>query len=298
MADLAIETKGLTKVFNENTVVAGINLSVEKGTIFGFVGPNGAGKTTTIKMLLGLQTPTSGGGKILGYDIVDESLEIRKRTSFVAETQSMYGYMTVKEIISFTKGMYPHWDDNIVKKFLDLFDLPINRKIKALSKGMRTQLGLVLALGPRPELLILDEPTSGLDPIKQKEFLNTILGQVAETGQTVFFSTHHLWEVERIADMVGIINKGQLIIKSSLDDIKANNKKIKLAIDGQLPDAIKQMPGIIDISNQGKGYIISVNKNADNIINSIEKLSPISMEVINVSLEDIFMDYIGRDNNE
>lgn len=295
MVDLAIETKGLTKVFKAITAVSNVDLAVPKGSIFGFIGPNGAGKTTTIKMLLGLQYPTAGVGKIFGLDIQKESLEIRKKIGFVSETQNMYSYMTVKDIISFSKALYSHWDDKIVKKYVDLFELPLNRKIKALSKGMGTQLRLVLALGSRPELLILDEPTSGLDPIKQKEFLNTIVQQVAETEQTVFFSTHHLWEVERIADMVGIINKGKLILNQSLDDLKTNHKIIKVVLNELLPESIKSLPGVKDINQQGKGYIIATNKNNENIIKSIDNLKPIAMEILNQSLEDIFINYIGRD---
>lgn len=298
MYDLAIETNGLTKTFKNNTAVSELNLAVQKGSIFGFLGPNGAGKTTTIKMLLGLHYPTAGSGKVLGYDMVTDSLAIRKKTGFIAETQNMYSYMKVKEIISFVRGAYQTWDDNIVNKYLNLFELPPNRKVKELSKGMRTQLGLTLALGPKPELLIFDEPTSGLDPIKQKEFLSAIVEQVAVTGQTVFFSSHHLWEVERIADTVGIINQGKLILCRNIDELKANQKKIRVVLEQSLPAEISKMPGIAEVQKQGNGYIISVHENADEVISAVEKLSPITIDIINQSLEDIFMEYVGRDHNE
>lgn len=295
MSEKAIEIKGLTKIYNGSPAVNSLNLEIDKGSIFSFLGPNGAGKTTTIKMLLGLIYPDGGEGKILGYDIGKGSIKIRENIGYVSETQNLYDYMTVKEIIAFTQGAYPKWDEKIVKKYLDLFELSINRKVKALSKGMRTQLGLILALGPQPELLILDEPTSGLDPIKQKEFLKTIVEQVVETGQTVFFSSHHLWEAERLADRVGIISKGKMVLDRDMDDLKANHKKIKFSLNDKLHDIIKSIPGVVQISEQGKGYILSVVDNFEEIYLAVQALEPLTCEVINESLEDIFMYYAGRE---
>lgn len=295
MSELAIETKGLVKNYKDNVAVNGIDLAVTKGSIYGFLGPNGAGKTTTIKMLLGLAKPTSGVGKIFDKDIVEDSLEIRNKVGYVSETQGLYNYMTVKDIISFTSSAYKNWDNKIVTKYLDLFELPQNRKIKALSKGMRTQLGLVLSLGSQPELLIFDEPTSGLDPLRQKEFLTTIVEQVLETGQTVFFSTHQLWEAERIADMVGILNHGNLVLQRPMDEIKENHKKIKINLKEPLPESFNKMPGVINIQQQGQGYLISVNDNASEIINTLNQMLPVAMDIISETMEDIFLEYIRRD---
>lgn len=294
MSELAIETKGLIKKYKDNVAVDGIDLAVPKGSIYGFLGPNGAGKTTTIKMLLGLAKPTSGVGKILGYDIVEESLEIRNIVGYVSETQGLYKYMTVKDIISFTSAAYKKWDSKTVTKYLDLFELPQNRKIKALSKGMRTQLGLVLSLGSQPELLIFDEPTSGLDPLRQKEFLTTIVEQVLETGQTVFFSTHQLWEAERIADIIGIINHGNLVLQRPMDEIKENQKKINITLKEPLPESFKKMPGVLNIQQQGQGYIISINDNASTIINTLNQMSPVTLDIINETMEDVFLEYVRR----
>ncbi|MDN5294171.1 MAG: type transport system ATP-binding protein [Eubacteriales bacterium] len=292
MTDFAIETWGLTKVFGQVAAVKELDLRVPKGSIYGFLGPNGAGKTTTIKMLLGLLQPTGGGIRVLGLDPKKESLEILMRTGYVAETQNMYGYMTVKEIIDFCKALYPRWEDGTVKKYLDLFELPTGKKVKALSKGMKNQLALALALGSGPDLLILDEPTSGLDPQKIKDFLTVIVEQVAETGQTVFFSSHQLYEVERIADWVGMIVQGRLVFSSSMDDLKARHKKIKVMLAGEsLPQELTNRPEIIKIELQGRGYVLTVSGNIDRIIALLNSLNPSLLEVFPETLEEIFLAY-------
>ncbi|MBS4020940.1 MAG: ABC transporter ATP-binding protein [Dethiobacter sp.] len=168
---MAIELKGLTKTFGAKLAVGNVSLSVPAGSIFGFLGPNGAGKTTTIKIMLGLLRPDSGSVRVLGHDILKDAVTVRGQIGYVAEIQQMYGYMTVNEILAFCRPFYRRWDTQLIEKYLTFFKLPSNEKIKNLSKGMRTQLALVLALVPAPELLILDEPTSGLDTINRQEFL-------------------------------------------------------------------------------------------------------------------------------
>jgi len=299
MPEMAIETINLTKQYGNHTAVDGLTLQVPRGSIFGFLGPNGAGKTTTIKMLLNLLYPTAGEGKIFGLDIVTHSMRVRERVGFVSETQGIYGYMTVEEIISFCRGLYPKWDKVVVQKYLELFELPVKRKVKELSKGMKTQLGLTLAIGSQPELLILDEPTSGLDPIKTKEFLGVILEQVVDTGQTVFFSSHQLHEVERIADRVGFISGGKLKLQKAMDEIKMHWKKIVVVFpDENLPANLQGVPGILKTEKQGRGFVIKVENNLGEILQKLQGNNPADMHVYDQTLEEIFEEYAGRGTND
>jgi ABC-2 type transport system ATP-binding protein len=163
---LVVEAVELRKTYDGVEAVRGLNLAVPAGSIFGFLGRNGAGKTTTIKVMLGMARPTGGGVSVFGLpaDSADASVEIRRRTGFVSEDKDLYDYMNVDEMIRLTSAFYPRWRADLAQRYRRVFELPPNRKVKTLSRGMRTKLALLLALCRGAELLILDEPTSGLDP--------------------------------------------------------------------------------------------------------------------------------------
>lgn len=298
MPDIAVKTTGLTKMYADALAVNGLDLQVNRGNIYGFLGPNGAGKTTTIKLLLNLVYPSSGQAWVLGHDVVRESLQVREKVGYVAEEPIIYDYMKVSEVVDFCKNTYTKWDITVVGRYLELFELPVSKKVKQLSKGMKNQLALAVALGCQPELLILDEPTGGLDPIKTKEFFSVILEQVAETGQTVFFSSHRLYEVERVADRVGIIHKGKLVFDKNMDDLKTRLKNIRIVFENERPaDWLSGQPGILAVLPQGRGYLIQCDGEVQSIAARLQELNPLDLEIIDLSLEDIFIRYTGgRDN--
>lgn len=290
---LAVETVGLTKEFDSFKAVDGLDLQVPEGSVFGFLGPNGSGKTTTLRMLLGIIRPTSGGGKVLGYDMVKGSLEVRARTGYMAEAPEMYGYMTGEELIRFCRSFYPTWEDGLVKKYSDLFDLPLKSKLGSLSKGMKSQLALIIALAPNPALLILDEPTSGLDPIKRVQFLNIIMQEIVDTGRTVFFSSHQLSDVERVCDRVAFIKGGRLIKIASMDKLKTQEKIIRVVFQKEPPPGAWDRPGIKKVQREGNGYLVTVEDNFTEIFESCKNLPHFMIEVIDQNLEDLFVSYVG-----
>src|SRR5438105_12332284 len=210
--DNVIVTQALRKFYGTMEAVRGLHLSVGRNRITAFLGRNGAGKSTTIKMLLGMVRPSAGTGTVLGKQITDaeENRELRRRVAYVAEDKPLYGYMTVEQTIRFVRSFYADWRSDIASKLLNEYKLPPQRKVKSLSKGMRTKLALLLALARRPELLILDEPSEGLDPVSIEELLQALVGAAAD-GTTIFFSSHQIAEVERIADRVCIIDRGTLV---------------------------------------------------------------------------------------
>ena len=164
-----IETADLRKTYGDVEAVRGLNLQVPAGSIYGFLGRNGAGKTTTIKVLLGMARPTGGRARVFGLaaDVQETSVHIRRRTGFVGEDKGLYDFMRVGEMIRFTAPLFPRWRADLEERYVRKFELPLDRKIKLLSRGMRTKLALLLALSRGAELLILDEPTSGLDPARR-----------------------------------------------------------------------------------------------------------------------------------
>ncbi len=242
MPEAAIETQGLTKVFNGTAAVDHIELSVPKGSVFGFLGPNGAGKTTTARMLVGLAKPTSGTAKILGYDVVNDIREVRKRIGFLPDVPAFYPWMTGFEYLMFVADIFGipvvearrKAESAIARAGLK----GVKTKVGGYSRGMKQRLGIAQALINDPEVILMDEPTSALDPIGRKEVLETIAALGGEI--TVFFSTHILNDVERVCDNVAILNKGKVLVDQSLDSLK-DKYAAKPAFNLELEDPEKTL---------------------------------------------------------
>lgn len=289
----AIETEGLTKRFGRQIAVNDLTLKVPKGSVFAFLGRNGAGKTTTIRILLDLLNRSSGEAKILGLDCVKNSLEIKKRTGYVAEAQRMYDWMKVDEIIWFCKGFYADWDDALAAELKDRLELPGGKKIGQMSRGMQAKLALLLAMAYRPELLILDEPTAGLDVVVRRDFLEGVIELIQEEGRSVFFSSHIVHEVERVADWVGIIDKGRLIWCSPMDDLKSSVKRLMLCFDGP-PASVNSIPGLLTAETAGRQCAVTVRDFTDDTIAAAKALNPTDLTVQDLGLEDIFVALVGK----
>jgi ABC-2 type transport system ATP-binding protein len=294
--DSVIEIHELTKRYGDFEAVRAVSFRVAGAGITGFLGRNGAGKSSTIKMLLGMITPTSGTGTVLGYQINDpkQSLLIRRQVAYVGEDKGLYAYLSVKELIRFTRSFYPDWRQDIEDRLMRLYQLPQHRKVKALSKGMRTKLALLLALARRPALLILDEPTEGLDPVSIEELLQTLTGITAE-GTAVFFSSHQLSEVERIADSILMIDRGRLVLDISLDNLRENYRRITVGFNTQPPDAQFRIPGVERVRASGRQLTVLASRNANAVVERAHSLAAVSVEVEPVSLREIFLDTVQLD---
>jgi ABC-2 type transport system ATP-binding protein len=298
MADVAaIEMIGLRKTYGTTQAVCGLDLQVPKGSIYGFLGRNGAGKTTTIKMLLGMVSPTAGDARVFGLSIRDReaSVEIRRRTGFVSEEKDLYDYMTVAEIVAFTAAFYPRWRRDLAQKYLRSFELPPDRKVKALSRGMRTKLALLLALSRGAEALVLDEPTSGLDPAMTEAVLQAIVAHVAEEELTVFFSSHQIGEVDQIADRVAIVDRGRTVVAGALEDLRERYRRIQLVFDGEAPDPVLRTPGVVRTHRRGRVLTVLASDAADRIVEETRALRPVSVDVLPVTLKEIFLETVAAE---
>jgi ABC-2 type transport system ATP-binding protein len=285
-----IETYDLTKRFGNFEAVSSLNLRVGGGRITGFLGRNGAGKSSTIKMLLGIVRPSSGTGIVLDgrIDDVRESCDSRRRVAYVAEDKQTYAYMTVAQMISFTRSFYDDWDIDLEKRFTKQFELPPQRKVKALSKGMRTKLALLLALSRRSELLILDEPSEGLDPVSIEELLQALVAAAAE-GTSVFFSSHQIAEVERVADHVCIIDHGRLVADTSLEQIRQEYRRITVGFATDPPRLDFPGESIGSVRTDGRQITVVATRNVDAILERVHRLGPASVESTPVSLRELFL---------
>jgi ABC-2 type transport system ATP-binding protein len=204
----------------------------------------------------------------------------------------MYGYMTVRELLAFCRSFYSRWNEKLAAGYLDVFQLPLGEKVKTLSKGMKTQLALVAALAPEPELLILDEPTSGLDPLSRQEFLRIILEEISVQGRTVFFSSHQLQDAERVADQVAIIDHGKLLAVKPLDELKTTVKKIRIAFQHEPGVDFLSWPGVREVNRQGSAYLLAVDNYLAETLGRLQEYPHFALEVIDQNLEEIFIDKI------
>ena len=291
---LAIETVDLRKRFDATDALRGLNLRVPQGSIFGFLGRNGAGKTTTIKLLLGMARPTAGQARVLGLSADDAraSVTIRTRTGFVDENKALYDYMTVEEIIRFTASFYPGWRRDLEKRYLQSFELPLHLKTAALSLGMRSKLSLLLALCRGVELLVLDEPTSGLDPAASEAVLQTLVTHVSTERLTVFFSSHHLADVDQIADHIAVIDAGRTVVSGELEDLRARYRRVQLVFTGDAPDITFHTPGVVRVRRQGRVMTALSNAGSDALIEEAMRFGPVSADVLPVTLKEIFLESV------
>lgn len=287
----------LTKTFRENTALENINLEVPPGTIFGLVGPNGAGKTTLIKIIMGLLLPTRGWVSIDGRS-VHQDPEVKSRIGYLAEYQRYYPNFRVKDMFRLYRESYETWSPERFQELHQVFNLPENAKVKNLSKGMRTQLAIILNLAVRPALLVLDEPTSGLDPVLRRQFLAILMDEVAENGTTVFISTHNLHELERICDHLAIIHQGRLLFNESLEDLKHKVRKIQAAFENPLPAGVLQKTGILNVEQQGRVYSITVQDGIDELTAELRTFQPLFLDFVDISLEEIFIHRMGGEGYE
>ena len=293
MADpLAIETIELRKSYEAVEALSGLTLQVPPGSITGFLGRNGAGKTTTLKILLGMARPSGGQARVFGLaaEEPEASVAIRRRIGFVSDEKDLYDYMTVEEMIRFTAPFFPGWRADLEQRYLRGFGLPLERKIKALSRGMRSKLALLLALSRGAELLILDEPTAGLDPAMTEEVLQALVAHVAGQEMTVFFSSHQLADVEQIADRIAIIDRGRTVVAGALDELRESFCRIQLVFENEAPEVEFQAPGVERVRRRGRVLTLLSSAGAERIREEARAWNPVSVEVLPVTLKEIFLE--------
>jgi len=303
-----IEVQNLTKQYGSFTAVNGITFEAQAGEIVGLLGPNGAGKTTTMRMLTGFMPPTSGTAKIAGFDIFDDSMEVRKRVGYLPERVPIYPDMTVRGYVDFWARLRGVKNSKSqVTQVLERVHLLDRQKtlVRNLSKGMRQRLGLAQALVHDPEVIILDEPTIGIDPQQVIE----VRDSVRELGKkhTILFSTHILSEAEQVCDRVVIINKGQIIAEGTPSNLRQKLQRgnsLYVQIVGanlaQATDMLSGVAGFESLTAQGEGYILRTrNSNdvrgqiAERVVQSGYRL--VELRPVAMTLEDIFLDLVGRE---
>lgn len=223
-----IVTHGLTRKFGSTVAVDRVDLSVASGAVYALVGANGAGKTSMIKVLMNILRPTAGTAQVLGLNSVDLAGEHFTRIGYVSENQEMLDWMTVGAALNYLRPFYPTWDRALEQSLVCQFDLPLNRKLKHLSRGMRMKVAFTSSLAYRPTLLVLDEPFSGLDPLVRDELVESLLERASET--TILLSSHDLAEIETFSTHVGYLEKGRLLFSEELTVLSSRFREITVTL--------------------------------------------------------------------
>ena len=287
---LAIDINNLVRRYGRTDAVNGLSLQVAQGRCFGFFGRNGAGKTTTIKCLLNLLRPTSGRVSIFGMDPATHEVAVKSRIAYVPDQVGFYPWMTVRDVLDYCASFRSRWNHETERRLLEQFRLPEAHKAGHLSKGQRTQLALITAICPDPDLLVLDEPTSGLDPIVRREFIETVIGAYQDQApgeRTVFVSTHLISEFEGLIDEFAIIDQGRAVLSMNADQARERYQKV-YARFAETPAAL-DLGGAHILKQRGREVEVLVDGNANDVIARLRARSPESIETEALSLEEIFV---------
>jgi len=288
-----IQTRGLTRYFGRKPAVYELNLDVPRGCVFAFLGRNGSGKTTTIRMLMGLLPPTRGTGAILGHDIRALTPDVRARIGYLTEEHQLYGWMNVRECGEFQAKFFARWNDRIFRGVIGHFGLSPAAKVKDLSRGERAGLCLALTLAPEPELLMLDDPGLGLDPVARRSLVESMIFLTRKSDRTIFFSSHHLSDVERVADYIAVFDRSVLRACCPLETFQESVRQVRLRFSGA-PPALPRIPGLLQAlrtENELRVTCVHYNGESEKILRT---LAPLEMEAVPLGLEDAFISYLGE----
>lgn len=297
MTEPVIETTDLSVYYGKHRGIVDVNLTVEKGEVFGFLGPNGAGKTTTQRVLLDVIRPTRGQASIFGLNCQEQGVVQRERIGYLPGELALYANMRANrffemiEYLRFKNGKAGYW-----RELAERLDLDTTRKIREFSRGNKQKVGVVAAFMNQPELLILDEPTGGLDPLVQQ----TVLEMVRETrddGRTVFFSSHILSEVQAVCDRVGIIREGRLVATQRVEDMVTQHmKRISLTFAESPPVGTFALEGVNELERSENSILLEVRENLPQVLTIAGKFDAQDIETHRVTLEEIFLAYYGKGN--
>jgi ABC-2 type transport system ATP-binding protein len=286
----AIEINGLTYTYGRAEAVHDLHLTVRPGCCYGLFGRNGAGKTTTMKCLLNLLRAPKGSVRVFGLDPAKNEVEVKRRLAYVPDYIAFYPWMTVRETLDYLASFRSHWNRDIERDLLERFRLDASQRTSALSKGQRTQVALIAAICPEPELLLLDEPTSGLDPIVRREFIETVIGAYQESDpgkRTIFVSTHLIAEFEGLIDEFTIMDRGKAVLSLGADEARERYQKIRARFP-QEPPALN-FKGALQVRRNGRELELVANGERAQIIEQLRQLAPESLTSEALTLEEVFV---------
>ncbi len=300
MFDYVIEAHELTKIFPNGTVgVDQLNLQVRRGAVYGLIGRNGAGKTTVIRLLMGLLKANRGSAKILGHDLWKASRLIRSRVAYVSQSQQLQSWMTLGELCRYAGHFYESWDLAFARDLARRWDLDWHQQVGRMSGGEQRKAAIVLAFASRPDVLLLDEPVAGLDPIARRQLIDQIVDLACQgDGCTILFSTHIISDLERIAEYVGMMERGRMVASARLDELLNTTKRVQVVFDTDAPPAGFAIPGAIRTTVTGPVVTAITRLPHEAILDDIRYLPGVRVNVFPLGLEEIFTELFGVHSQE
>jgi ABC-2 type transport system ATP-binding protein len=287
-----IQMKEIKKTFEKHPAVKNVNMTIEKGSIYGLLGSNGAGKTTIIKLLAGIYKQDSGEVLLDGKAIYENEV-LKEKIFYVSDQPYFYPQYTVKQMAQFYKSIYSSWNESRFIKLADVFEFSMNKKIQTFSKGIQRQAAFWLALSTMPEILILDEPMDGLDPVARKKVKNLLIQDVADREMTILISSHNLREIEDICDHIGILHNGTLLLEKDLDDLKSDIHKVQVAYKGNPPANLEDSLKMLHCEKRGSVMVCIIRGKEAEIEEQIRKSQPVIFDLLPLTLEEIFIYEMG-----
>ncbi len=294
-----IKTEGLTKHYGDVKALVDLDLELERGEVFGFLGPNGAGKTTTIRSLLHFVFPTAGSASVLGMDVATDAVAVRSRVSYMPSEYSMYPKLTGAENLAYLANLRGGVDTAYVNQLAERLEVELDRKVSDLSTGNKQKVGLIQAFMGKSELVILDEPSTGLDPLMQQE-LQQLIREVRQDGRTVFLSSHSLAEVERVADRVGILRHGHLVVVERVDALKRKAiRRIDLEFDAPVEAGVfEHANGVRSAEARGNSVVVSFEGSVNELLRIAIEHNVVNVNSREADLEQIFLEYYHGNGND
>ena len=290
MTDAVIAFERLTHWYGGTRAVHDLTLSVPRGTIFALLGRNGAGKTTALQCLMGFLEPSGGRALLLGHDARDLPPEVRSRVGYVAEGQNLVPWMRISQVAEFQAATFPRFDREGCAQQLRRLGLDGRKRVRELSRGQRAQLALVLALAPRPELVVLDDPTMGLDAVVRREFLEVMIDLIQQEGRALLFSAHVLTDVERVADRIPTLHDGVLRVDAPLDVVKTRIRRLHVSWAGDAPP-VPEMPGVVRAVRRQSAWVVTVAGAPDEVETRARAMGAGAVDTEALGLEDLFIEY-------
>ena len=287
---MSISIDHLTKRYGGFTAVDDVSIEIPQGSVFGLLGPNGAGKTTTFKCMLGMSVPTAGAVRFDGKRLQPQTFE---ELAYVPERSALYEWMSAAEHLEMQKRAFKRYNQKRAAELMQLFSLDPRKRVRTMSKGMRTALSVVLAFAIEPEIMVLDEPTSGLDPVNQRSVLKLIIDAAAQ-GTTIVLSSHQIGQVERAADHIAVLKHGRVALAGAVDDLKADSKIVEaifesdaVALNGLAKDA-----RVTRVERTGRIFRLTVNGGSDQVAGELSSMGAQSVRIVDLNLEDIFLNAV------
>ena len=291
-----IQVNNVVKTFDGSRALDGLTMKVERGSIYGLVGPNGSGKSTILRHITGVYRPDSGSVLVEGKPVYEDP-EVKARIAVIPDELYYFNSASTRDMMRFYRGVYPKFDMERYETLRRAFpEVDEKAPIRRLSKGMQKQSAFWLALCCDPEILVLDEPVDGLDPVMRRQVWSLLMGDVAQRGTTVLVSSHNLRELEDVCDHVGILSHGKVLLERSLTDLQDNVVKLQVAFNQpELPQLPKDM-NILHIGQLGRVYTLIVRGDPSEIKTRMAAYSPILLEALPLSLEEIFIYELGGED--